>query len=119
MGMIEVDKALAELVRRREELARQIRMERSNRTPSDVKIRTYEHQDSLLLVKHQALSTLKREVKELEYSLTLKMMTRYPENAPYRNEWRRELHRSKKRMVEMAALYQPKEKAKSRWASAA
>lgn len=119
MGMIEVEKALTEIARRRDELARQIRMERSARTPSEVKIRSFEHQGSLLLIKHQTLSGLRREVKELEYSLTLKMMTRYPENQPYRNEWRRELHRFQRRMEEMAAAFQPKEKPNSRWASAA
>lgn len=115
MGMVEVDKALVEIANRRGEIARQLRAERANRAPSSIKVRTLEHQDSLLLTKHQTLSGLKREVKELEYSLTLKMMTRYPENRASATEWRRELTRLRRRMEDMAALYQPKEKVKSRW----
>lgn len=114
--MIEAELALGELRRRRDETQRQISFEQRTTKPNVLKIRSLESESAKLYTKLQRLQFLSKEATELERTLSLKMMTRYPENQPYRNEYKRELSRTRRQLKELAAQYQPKPKTRPAYA---
>jgi hypothetical protein len=114
--MIEVELAIAELRRRRAETQRQISFEERTSKPNTLKIRALESESAKLYTKLQRLQFLDKEASELERTLSLKMMTRYPENRPYRNEYKRELTRTRRQLKELASNYQPKPKTRPAYA---
>jgi hypothetical protein len=115
--MIEVEKALEELKRLQAEAQRKIRNEEYGRKPDQLRLRTLHNESARLFEKIQRMQALYREVKELESSLSMKMMNRYPENKPYRAEYKRDLHRTKRQLLEMAMRHQPKEQPRRRYGS--
>ena len=106
--MIEAELAITELKRRAKEAQRKLQLEERTTKPDLLRLRTLQNEQSNLLLKAQRVKQLADEVKSLESTLSMKMMNRYPENKPYRNEFKRELTRLRRTLKDTAVPYQPK-----------
>jgi chromosome segregation ATPase len=110
--MIDTDPTLKELQKQLTECDRQLRNAtyyQHQREPDQFKIRRLESQKHTLNSRIARLKELTREVKDLESTLSMKMMNRYPENKPRRNEYKRELTRLTRQLNEFVEKYKPKE----------
>jgi di/tripeptidase len=109
--MIDTEPTLKELQKQLVECERKLRNATyyQQQTRNEVLIRSLQNQKQVLNTRISRLKELAREVKDLESTLSMKMMNRYPENKPHRTEYKRELTRATRQLCEFVAKYEPKE----------
>jgi uncharacterized protein YoxC len=108
--MIDTEPTLKELQKQLAECERQLRNATYNPQRQDqFLVRRLQNQKETLNVRLSRLKELTREVKDLESTLSMKMMNRYPENKPRRTEYKRELTRVNRQLCEFVEKHKPKE----------